>query len=451
MLSKERVIKIATLPKWMRDVNNSQIKPRLFLLWEDCKEKQRANILKYIAPGCPPEKIVIVADTSDGKGKRGLAFTQEEMYASKEMLRTAGFFSKPISSPIKYADVRALKTVGIDYSGYLLVEHRDKRKTEIYAGCYTEYFYELRKNFYWEMLNVEEEEKKKRIEEIHQKSAGIIAIGDELAASGNYSEAFKYYSKAAEQGDFYGMYHVGLAFEKGEGIKQDLKAAYNWYRKAAKADICPEACVKLGEMLIAGTGPEQDRYLGKSFYDAAARAGYADGNYRYGMELYKETQQGGSCESLALRYLEKAAAQGHKEAIVKFREYDEKQKRELKEALHYLSMKDYSEAAERLEILANRGIFRAQYLYGQLNWQGQGVPKNSERAFGYFKRAANGDDPDALYMCGSLYLMGEGVEEDRGKANEMLQRAKKLGNVYAANLLENSRIFDGNTIFHMKG
>ena len=48
------------------------------------------------------------------------------------------------------------------------------------------------------------------------------------------SEAFKWYRKAAEQGDAGAQYGLGWCYENGSGVDKDLSEAFKWYSKAAK-------------------------------------------------------------------------------------------------------------------------------------------------------------------------------------------------------------------------
>ena len=50
----------------------------------------------------------------------------------------------------------------------------------------------------------------------------------------SYSEAFKWFIKAAQQGEGVGQYNVGEALEYGRGVPQDDVAAYTWYSLAAE-------------------------------------------------------------------------------------------------------------------------------------------------------------------------------------------------------------------------
>ena len=50
----------------------------------------------------------------------------------------------------------------------------------------------------------------------------------------DYSEAVKWYRKAAEQGYAQGQSNLGFMYEKGRGVTQDYSEAVKWYRKAAE-------------------------------------------------------------------------------------------------------------------------------------------------------------------------------------------------------------------------
>lgn len=51
--------------------------------------------------------------------------------------------------------------------------------------------------------------------------------------SQDYSSAFYWYSKAAEQDHSDGTYYLGLCYEKGYGVDEDIDKAIEMYKKAA--------------------------------------------------------------------------------------------------------------------------------------------------------------------------------------------------------------------------
>ncbi|MBQ2885264.1 MAG: sel1 repeat family protein [Alphaproteobacteria bacterium] len=50
----------------------------------------------------------------------------------------------------------------------------------------------------------------------------------------NYSEAVKWYRKAAERGLSTAQYNLAQCYEFGLGIQEDYTEAIKWYRKAAE-------------------------------------------------------------------------------------------------------------------------------------------------------------------------------------------------------------------------
>lgn len=50
---------------------------------------------------------------------------------------------------------------------------------------------------------------------------------------GHYASAIHEWRTAAERGDGRSQFALGMMFERGEGIGEDKKEAYKWYRLAA--------------------------------------------------------------------------------------------------------------------------------------------------------------------------------------------------------------------------
>jgi uncharacterized protein len=72
-------------------------------------------------------------------------------------------------------------------------------------------------------------------------------LGHEAVENGRGEEAITWYKKAAEQGDSYGEFNLGLCYENGIGTPIDRKKAKHWYQKAAlKGD--PQAKERLKDL-----------------------------------------------------------------------------------------------------------------------------------------------------------------------------------------------------------
>ena len=100
----------------------------------------------------------------------------------------------------------------------------------------------------------------------------------------NLSLAWKWYQRAAEQGHAPAQYSLGEMYEKGKGVEQNLSLARKWHRRAAKQDHAP-AQYRLGNMYEKGEGVELSFSSARKWYQRAAEQGHAPAQYRLG-EMY---------------------------------------------------------------------------------------------------------------------------------------------------------------------
>ena len=66
-------------------------------------------------------------------------------------------------------------------------------------------------------------------------------------------EAVRWYRKAAEQGYARAQFNLGLRYDHGQGVPQDVGQAMSWYRKAAEQNL-PAAQHNLALCYELGTG-----------------------------------------------------------------------------------------------------------------------------------------------------------------------------------------------------
>jgi TPR repeat protein len=94
--------------------------------------------------------------------------------------------------------------------------------------------------------------------------------GDGVA--NDVGEAFKWMQKAVQNsqtsdsrvGD--ALYALGLMYEKGEGVTQDLAAARSLFVQAQDGYLLPEAAFRVGQMYERGDGVLQDDHKAAEFY-----------------------------------------------------------------------------------------------------------------------------------------------------------------------------------------
>ena len=63
----------------------------------------------------------------------------------------------------------------------------------------------------------------------------------------DYAKAMEWYRKAADQGNMYGEFNIGLLYEFGYGVTKNLDEAAKWYRRAANQGM-ERAKTKLKEL-----------------------------------------------------------------------------------------------------------------------------------------------------------------------------------------------------------
>jgi TPR repeat protein len=100
----------------------------------------------------------------------------------------------------------------------------------------------------------------------------------------DYTEAIKWFRKAADQGYAKAQLNIGWMYEKGEGVSQDYTEAMKWYRKAADQGDA-EAQSNIGLMYEKGKGVTQDYAEAMKWYRKAA-----DRGYQKAKELLKKLQ-----------------------------------------------------------------------------------------------------------------------------------------------------------------
>ena len=89
-------------------------------------------------------------------------------------------------------------------------------------------------------------------------------------------KAFKWFRKAADQGDAEAQYNIGNIYSTGLGVEQDLKETFKWYQKAADQGHAT-AQFNVGVMYDNGDGVLEDDVQAYAWYNISAANGYKRG------------------------------------------------------------------------------------------------------------------------------------------------------------------------------
>ena len=87
--------------------------------------------------------------------------------------------------------------------------------------------------------------------------------------------------QSVEQGYAKAQFHLGVMYEKGEGVSEDDVQAVYWYKKAAEQGHT-EAQSHLGTMYATGAGVIEDYVQAVYWYKKAAEQGHAEAQSRLG-------------------------------------------------------------------------------------------------------------------------------------------------------------------------
>jgi tetratricopeptide (TPR) repeat protein len=123
----------------------------------------------------------------------------------------------------------------------------------------------------------------------------------------DYSEAVKWYRKAAEQGYAQAQHNLGYCYQCGLGVKRDYKEAVKWYRKAAEQNHAG-AQHELARSYDFGKGVEKDEVEALKWHRKAAEQNHAESSgvlgyaYLHGEGVEKN-------EAKAVKWLRQAADQ----------------------------------------------------------------------------------------------------------------------------------------------
>jgi TPR repeat protein len=134
----------------------------------------------------------------------------------------------------------------------------------------------------------------------------------------DYSEAMKWFQKAADQGDAEAQVNLGGMYFNGQGVKQDYAEAVKWFQKAAEQGDT-YAQNNLGVMYSKGQGLKQDYAEALKWFQYAAEKGYAEAQFNLGA-IYFNGQGVPKDYSEAVTWFQRAAEKGHVEAQNKLKE-----------------------------------------------------------------------------------------------------------------------------------
>lgn len=247
---------------------------------------------------------------------------------------------------------------------------------------------------------------------------------DKLRGEKDYVKAVEYYAKAAELGDARGQDELAICYRNGWGVEQNQNKAFEWFTKSANQGFT-EAMFFLGTCYYGGFGVEKNYSESVRWMRQAAEKGFAKAQTELGSAYYL----GRGVEqdfTKAVQWYTKAAEQGDASGQTQL-------------GLCYHSGRGINKnpirAAEWLLKAANQGFAKAQCNLGSLYFHGIGVEKNFNKAINWYRKAAEQGYVQAQTELGICYYNGNGIQKDQNKGIDLLYEAAKQGNSRAVQSL----------------
>ncbi|MCE5294554.1 MAG: F-box/SEL1-like repeat protein [Chlamydiales bacterium] len=239
----------------------------------------------------------------------------------------------------------------------------------------------------------------------------ILGRNNELTGNQALAEStILHYKRSAELGYTRAQNRLGVLYEEGNIVPQDLEEAAKWYRKAAELGNI-DAQVNLAALLLYSQPQESLKWA-----LPAAKKGLARAQNLVGVLYYEVLDVRNEIE--AHYWFERAAQQGEKIA-----------ERNLGHL--YRDKKDYCSAFHWLFKAAIQQDAEAQNSVGLLFYYGQGIYKDLEDAAKWFLLAAEQGHNAAQFNIGIAFYNGHGVGEDHAEAFKWLLLAAKQGHIGA--------------------
>jgi tetratricopeptide (TPR) repeat protein len=116
--------------------------------------------------------------------------------------------------------------------------------------------------------------------------AGAATFGDAIAhySLQQYDKALAEWRELAQTGDAPSEYYLGLLYETGRGVNENIDTAISWYEKAAAAGHA-EAAYRLARLARQGGHLTADAQQILGWVRQAAEGGVADAQYEMGAYL----------------------------------------------------------------------------------------------------------------------------------------------------------------------
>jgi TPR repeat protein len=260
---------------------------------------------------------------------------------------------------------------------------------------------------------------------------GLGCKADADAAYGWYEKALAVFHAAEEEKPWkYTEYRIGKMVAAGLGTEQDYLQAADWLTLSANEKY-KYAQYSLGGLYYHGKGVEQDHEIAFSLYTRSADQSFPYASF----ELGKMLRDGIGCVKN-----QPDADRRFREAFLGFVSLEEKgHDDKLQYRLGWMLLngvgteKNEAKAKEFFEKAATVGNPFACYQLAKLILSDETAsPSEVEKALGYLRQAVEAENPYAAYFLGKLYEKGQHVPQNTVEAVRLYTLSAEQNNDFAA-------------------
>lgn len=296
--------------------------------------------------------------------------------------------------------------------------------------------------------------------EWNEQDASTIEKAYTYYKSRNYSEALKWFEKAAEEGNQIAWIEIGDFYFFGLGVDIDYKKALEYYNKSSIKDD-PNVYYNLAEIYAEGLdGSQPNASKAEEYFEKAVQGKSADA-VKLRTKEEKAKVETASIMKQALAYvknenyeeaiplLEKAADQGNTDAMYELARYYNNDESTIYEAYYWSNLCFPYKRANCIEIFNSLwdayaldfSITFVEDLYepsslaiviGDIFYKDY----DDENALKWYLRAGDLGHIDGYYMVGLIYAYSEVLPIDIAKAKYYLKLADEKGHEKAKEALE---------------
>ncbi len=258
---------------------------------------------------------------------------------------------------------------------------------------------------------------------------------------------------ASRKEDSEAQFNLGVIYEEGKEVDQNLIIAHNWYRKASEKGH-GKAQNNFGVMYEEGKVVNRDLQIAKRWYQFPAEQGYVLAQLNLGAiclnfsNIY--TKERKKHYKGAIKWYSKAAEKSNAEALLRLGSIYQDRKgglKNYKKAFQYYHKaidqenlgaynnlgtmyllgqgvaRDYKKALKLYHKAAWQNLAVAQNNIGEMYYYGHGVPEDYKKAVEWYSKAAEQNQAHGLYNLSLMYWNGEGITQNFEESFKLLNRA----------------------------